>query len=126
LSHTAANRRYDEQGQENDGEDRLDLLNGRCLEKDVPLMPPEPHRRRFRSLFAWTMLAHLVCCGVPLLILGVGGAGLTAGIVWPVAPYVGLGLALAIAGGLVWYLHRRRRVCPTCAVSTPEQQRPAA
>lgn len=52
-------------------------------------------------------LLHLVCCGIPLLLLsGISLAFLVPS--WPLA-----GGALAVLGivGFVWYLKRR---CPTC------------
>jgi hypothetical protein len=52
-------------------------------------------------------ILHLICCGIPLLLLSGISIGFLA-LSWPV-----IGWALAILGviGFVWYL---KRGCPTC------------
>jgi hypothetical protein len=54
------------------------------------------------------LLLHLLCCGVPLLVLGLVSLGLSTAILWSIAPY------LAAVGGAVFslvlvHIWRRRR-----------------
>lgn len=56
------------------------------------------------ALFA---VLHLLCCGIPLLIL----SGVSLGFVFPQWPVVAVVLAAVGVVGFVWYL---KRGCPTC------------
>lgn len=64
---------------------------------------PPPRRGPF-LLFA---LLHLVCCGLPLLLL----SGVSASFIFPAWPVIGGVLAALGVIGFVWYL---RRGCATC------------
>jgi hypothetical protein len=65
------------------------------------------HSEERRAPFILFAILHLVCCGIPLLLLsGISLAFLVPS--WPLA-----GAALAVLGviGFIWYL---KRGCPTC------------
>ncbi len=59
------------------------------------------------GLVALFALLHLLCCGVPLLLL----SGVSLAFLAPHWPAIGVALAVLGVVGFVWYLKRR---CPTC------------
>lgn len=77
---------------------------------------------------AVALLLHAACCGLPLLLLLVTGAGVTAGALRQVAPYAALAvLALGVVGA-VWYLRRGRRTpcSEACEIARPGRPEHAA
>lgn len=68
------------------------------------LPPPAPERRLPVVLFA---VLHLVCCGLPLLLL----SGVSLAFVLPYWPVAAIFLAVLGVIGFAWYL---RRGCATC------------
>ena len=57
------------------------------------------------ALFA---LLHLLCCGLPLLLL----SGVSLAFLRPTWPALGSGLAIVGVIGFAWYLRRGRATCP--------------
>ncbi|HSH39155.1 MAG TPA: hypothetical protein VK993_10245 [Chthoniobacterales bacterium] len=57
------------------------------------------------ALFA---VLHLLCCGLPLLLL----SGVSLATLWSKWPLVAGGLAILGAVGFVWYLKRGCATCP--------------
>ncbi len=57
------------------------------------------------ALFA---IAHLVCCGLPLLLL----SGVSLSFVFPSWPIIGALLAVIGVLGFAWYLKRGCATCP--------------
>lgn len=53
-------------------------------------------------------LLHLLCCGVPLLLL----SGVSLSFVAPQWPPIGAGLAVLGVVGFIWYLKRDCATCP--------------
>jgi hypothetical protein len=59
----------------------------------------------------WVMLIavlHLLCCGIPLLLL----SGVSLAFLAPHWPLIGLGLAVLGVVGFIWYLWRGCATCP--------------
>lgn len=56
---------------------------------------------------ALVAVLHLLCCGIPLLIL----SGVSLGFVFPQWPVVAVVLAVVGVAGFLWYL---KRGCATC------------
>jgi glucose dehydrogenase len=65
------------------------------------------------ALFA---VLHLLCCGIPLLLL----SGVSLAFLAPKWPYIGAGLAVLGVVGFIWYL---KRGCATCRPPVLEKQR---
>jgi hypothetical protein len=59
------------------------------------------------SVIAFGIL-HLLCCGIPLLLL----SGVSLSFIAPHWPWVGAGLAILGLVGFVWYLKRGCATCP--------------
>lgn len=57
--------------------------------------------------FVLFALAHVCCCGIPLLIL----SGISISTFFTSRPVIAIGLALLGVIGFIWYL---KRGCPTC------------
>ena len=68
-------------------------------------MPKE--RRGGWGLVAVFAVLHLLCCGVPLLVL----SGVSLGVLFPKWPVAAAVLAVVGVVGFVWYV---RRGCATC------------
>ena len=61
----------------------------------------------------WAMVGafaalHLLCCGIPLLIL----SGVSLGFLFPRWPVIAVSLAVVGVIGFVWYLKRGCATCP--------------
>jgi hypothetical protein len=54
------------------------------------------------------ILLHLLCCGVPLLVL----SGVSLGLLFPRWPVIAVVLAVAGVVGFVWHLKRGCATCP--------------
>lgn len=67
----------------------------------------QPMQRSTRAVAVFAVL-HLLCCGVPLLIL----LGVSLSFVFPWWPLIGAVLAIIGAAGFVWYLKRGCAACP--------------
>ncbi|MDP9457890.1 MAG: hypothetical protein CYG60_23520 [Actinobacteria bacterium] len=68
-----------------------------------------------RAPAVWEVLLHVACCGLPILILVLIGAGLTVDLLWRAAPYLAIVGAVVGIGWLAWYLRRRCWACSFCA-----------
>lgn len=66
----------------------------------------QPESRRGAS-FALFAVLHLVCCGIPLLLL----SGVSLAFLAPSWPFIGGAFAVLGVIGFAWYL---KRGCPTC------------
>lgn len=64
--------------------------------------------RRSTAAFALFAVLHLVCCGIPLLLL----TGVSFSLVWPTWPVIGAVLMVLGGAGFVWYLKRGCATCP--------------
>lgn len=53
-------------------------------------------------------LLHVVCCGIPLLLL----SGVSLAFLMPSWPIIGAGLAVIGVIGFIWYLKRGCATCP--------------
>jgi hypothetical protein len=68
------------------------------------------------------VLLHLVCCGIPILVLVLVGSGLTLTGLVEAAPYLALAGGAITLGGLVWYLRRRRSTCAVCDIDVAKPE----
>ena len=65
-------------------------------------------RREGWGLVAVFAVLHLLCCGVPLLVL----SGVSVGVLFPKWPVVAAVLAVVGMVGLIWYVKRGCATCP--------------
>ncbi len=71
-------------------------------------MTDHPQRNREGSGFWLFAALHLLCCGIPLLIL----SGLSFTTLWERGPYLAGVLTAVGVVGFVWYLKRGCATCP--------------
>lgn len=64
--------------------------------------------RRSPIWFAVFAALHLLCCGLPLLLL----AGVSFSFVWPSWPVIGAVLIVLGISGFIWYFKRGCATCP--------------
>ncbi len=69
------------------------------------------------------MVLHLLCCGAPLLLIGLASLGLSAAAFWTAAPYLA-GIGVVVGSLVVWRWYRRRECGPdgTCALPPVNEQ----
>jgi|25_taG_2_1085351.scaffolds.fasta_scaffold00193_35 hypothetical protein len=60
-----------------------------------------------RKTFLLFAILHLLCCGIPLLLL----SGVSLAFLVPIWPVIGAIVAVVGVIGFIWYL---KRGCPTC------------
>ena len=79
-------------------------------------------RKQGWGLVAAFAVLHLLCCGVPLLIL----SGVSLGFLFPRWPVIAVALAVVGVIGFVWYLKRGCATCPRnegrCMIGAKEQR----
>lgn len=65
-------------------------------------------RRQGWGLVAAFAVLHVLCCGLPLLVL----SGVSVGFLFPRWPVIGVVLAVLGLVGFVWYFKRGCATCP--------------
>lgn len=68
----------------------------------------ERQRKEGWGLVAGFAVLHLLCCGIPLLIL----SGVSLGFLFPRWPVIAVALAVVGVVGFVWYFKRGCATCP--------------
>jgi hypothetical protein len=68
---------------------------------------PEQDKPSPRAFILFALL-HLLCCGIPLLLL----AGVSFTLVWPTWPVIGAVLMVLGIVGFTWYMKRGCATCP--------------
>lgn len=64
------------------------------------------------------MVLHLLCCGAPLLLIGLASLGLSAAAFWTAAPYLA-GIGVVVGSLVLWRWYRQRECGPDGACALP-------